>query len=38
MFLICQPDEYVSGVVLSQNPPESRTSSRAGSKKMALNS
>src|SRR4051812_37123259 len=33
-----QLEEYLLGVVLSQNPPESSTSSRVGSKKIALNS
>ena len=35
---VCQLEEYLSGVVLSQNPPEPSTSSRVGSKKIALNS
>jgi hypothetical protein len=34
--LVPQLAEYLSGVALSQKPPESSTSSRTGSKKIAL--
>jgi hypothetical protein len=36
MDLVCQLAEYLSGVSLSQNPPESSSSSRPLSKKIAL--
>jgi hypothetical protein len=36
--LVFQLAEYLSGVSLSQNPPESSSSRRLGSKKIALKS